>query len=269
MLQMTNYSSTYTVNVRDQKFNIELMNGGNGDPVLYIHGADGFPKWENYLDNLAESFSVYVPAHPGVSNSTGLDELDNLWDLVLFYDELIDALNLTSVHLIGHSYGGMIAAEIAACIPNKVKSLTLISSLGLWIDSAPIADFFILTAEERKNLLWHNSESEIAIETSNVPEDAAERALLNVNRTITLASIGKFCWPIPDKGLIKRIHRINMPTLLIWGDNDQIVPLDYGKLFMKLIPNSELKTIVECGHIPQLEKPTECINSIKEFIKGI
>ena len=266
---MTNYSSKQTIQVRNNQFNIEIIKGGSGEPVLYIHGADGFPEWEEYLDQLASSYEVYVPAHPGVSNSTGLEALDNLWDLVLFYDELIDSLNLQSVHLIGHSYGGMIAAELAACFPNKIKSLSLISSLGLWIESSPVTDFFILTADERKQLLWHNGESEIAIKKSTVPEDPSERALINVNRTITLAAIGKFCWPIPDKGLKKRIHRINMPTLLLWGDDDKIVPSDYGQLFNDLITHSKLIIIPECGHIPQLEKPQEFISAINDFIGAI
>ena len=266
---MTNYSSKQTIQVRNNQFNIEIMKGGSGEPVLYIHGADGFPEWEEYLDQLASSYEVYVPAHPGVSNSTGLEALDNLWDLVLFYDELIDSLNLQSVHLIGHSYGGMIAAELAASFPNKIKSLSLISSLGLWIESSPVTDFFILTADERKQLLWHNGESEIAIKKSTVPDDPSERALINVNRTITLAAIGKFCWPIPDKGLKKRIHRINMPTLLLWGDDDKIVPSDYGQLFNDLITHSKLIIIPECGHIPQLEKPQEFISAINDFIGAI
>ena len=81
---MTNYSSKQTIQLRNNQFNIEIMKGGSGEPVLYIHGADGFPEWEEYLDQLASSYEVYVPAHPGVSNSTGLEALDNLWDLVLF-----------------------------------------------------------------------------------------------------------------------------------------------------------------------------------------
>lgn len=265
---MTNYQSTYTVPVRNGKINIEMMSGGSGDPILYLHGADGFPEWEEYLNNLAENHAVYVPAHPGVSNSTGLEELDNLWDLILFYEELLNALNLTSVHLIGHSYGGMIAAEIAACFPDKVKSLTLVSSLGLWSDSDPVTDFFVLTSEDRKNLLWHDSDSDIAIKKTTVPEDPSERAVINVNRTITLASVGKFCWPIPDKGLTKRIHRINMPTLLLWGNNDQVVPISYGELFNSLIPQSQLQIIDDCGHIPQLEKPNDFVNIINNFIRG-
>ncbi len=266
---MTNYLSTSLIPVRNRQFEIELMTGGSGEPILYIHGADGFPAWENYLDGLASSYSVNVPAHPGVSNSTGLDALDNIWDLVLFYEELMNELNIDSVHLIGHSYGGMIAAEIAACFPNKIKSLTLISALGLWIDSDPITDFFVLTSDDRKHLLWHDPNSDIAIQRSSVPEDASQRAIINVNRTITLAAVGKFCWPIPDKGLKKRIHRITMPTLLLWGDDDKIVPLSYGELFNSLIPHSTLHVLENCGHIPQLEKPDEFVTSITDFIGGI
>jgi pimeloyl-ACP methyl ester carboxylesterase len=255
------------INLRDGKFDVELMVHGSGDPLVYIHGADGFPAWESYLQTLSEHYKVYVPAQPGISKSTGLEHLDNIWDLVLFYDELFTKLNLKNIHLVGHSYGGMIAAEIASSYPERIKTLTLVSSLGLWNEAEPIKDFFILTSQERNDLLWYDNTIPIAVAKSSIPTDPMEKASANINRIITLASVGKFCWPIPDRGLTKRIHRLNMPVLLIWGDHDQIVPLSYGHTFNSLINNSKLSVLKNTGHIPQLESETEFIKAITGFCK--
>ena len=88
----------------------------------------------------------------------------------------------------------------------------------------------------------------------------------NLDRTRTLAAAGKFIWPIPDKGLAKRAHRITMPTLLIWGDSDGIVPPAYGNAFQELLPNAKLKVIKNCGHLPQIEQAEEFLSLVSSFL---
>ena len=144
------------VSFRDGKFNVQLVEGGSGDNLLYLHGAGGFTGWDDCLDRLAEEFHVVAPAHPGVAQSEGLEHLDDLWDLVLFYEELLDELGLDRTFVVGHSYGGLLAAELAAQCPQRVQRLALVGSLGLWLEETPVADFFILTRSERERLLWHD-----------------------------------------------------------------------------------------------------------------
>ena len=88
----------------------------------------------------------------------------------------------------------------------------------------------------------------------------------NLDRTRTLAAAGKFIWPIPDKGLAKRAHRITMPTLLIWGDSDGIVPPAYGNAFQELLPDASLKIMKNCGHLPQLECSDEFLSLVSSFL---
>ena len=206
-----------TVSVRDGKLQISVLEGGQGEPLVFIHGAGSLPGWAPFLDRLASEFRVYAPYHPGVGESTGLEHLDDVWDLVLFYEELLDALSLQSTFLVGHSYGGMIAAELAAQCPQRIRRLALVCSLGLWLDDNPVADIFVLSPEERARLVWYDPESDVAKASLAQPEDPQEKAEADLERTKTLSSIGKFIWPIPDRGLRKRIHRITSPTLLLWG----------------------------------------------------
>ncbi len=256
------------VAVRGGKFNIRVSEGGAGDALLYLHGEDGFTGWTPFLDTLAESHRVYSPAHPGLGSSTGLDHLDDIWDLVLFYEELMDELGLERAHVVGHSYGGMLAAELAAHRPEKVSRLVLVSSLGLWLEEAPISDFFILTPEERAQALWHNPESDAAKAALSVPEDPAAQSEAELNQVQTLATVGKFIWPIPDRGLNKRIHRLTMPTLLVWGESDSMVPPEYGRAFQRLLPDSTLKVIENCGHFPHQEQPAQFLEATLGFLNS-
>ncbi len=257
-----------TVALRNGKFNVQLVEGGSGDNLLYLHGADGFTGWDACLDRLAAEFHVIAPAHPGVAQSDGLEHLDDLWDLVIFYEELLDTLGLDRAYVVGHSYGGMLAAELAAHCPQRVARLVLVGSLGLWLENTPVADFFILTRSERAELLWRDSATEVAQAYMSAPTDPAAKLEADLSRTQTLAAVGKFVWPIPDKGLPKRAHRITMPALLIWGDSDGIVPPAYGAAFQQLLPNATLRVIERCGHIPQVEQPDEFFDAVIGFLQG-
>lgn len=257
-----------TVPVRSGKFSVQMVEGGSGDGLIFLHGEDGFTEWTPFLDHLAQHFHVYAPAHPGQGGTGGLEHLDDLWDLVVFYEELMQALGLDWAHVIGHSYGGMLAAELAAYRPDKVSRLVLIDSLGLWLSDAPIADFFILTPEERAKTMWFDPECEGAKAAFAQPTDPEEKMESDLARTETLAAVGKFVWPIPDRGLTKRIHRVTMPTLLLWGDSDGMVPVKYAEAFKALLPNSDLKVIEKAGHLPQDEKPAEVVEAILPFLRG-
>ena len=254
------------VDVANGRFRIELLEGGSGPPLVYLHGARPFDGWTAYLDQLAGLYHVYAPYHPGIGNSQGLEHLDDVWDLVLFYDELLDSLKLDQPSLLGHSYGGMIAAELAAHNSQKVHRLVLVSSIGLWLDDAPVADVFVLSPEERAKATWYDPTSEAAKASMAQPDDPMARKEAELSVIEALASTGKFTWPIPDRGLRKRIHRINSPTLLLWGDSDGIVPPIYAEEFQRLIPDSTSVVLKNCGHIPQLERPQEFFEAVTGFL---
>ena len=228
------------VSVRGGMFSVQVAEGGSGDPLIFLHGAGGYVGWPDFLDRLAEKYHVYAPAHPGVSESTGLNHLDDLWDLVQFYEELLDALGIERCHVVGHSYGGFCAAELAAHRPDRVSRLVLVNSLGLWLDDKPIADFFILTPDERREMLWYDSDGDLAKAYVTPPEGIEEQLEYTLDRLQTLQSVAKFTWPIPERGLTKRAHRITMPTLVLWGEADQVIPPEYGAHFETCCPTPRL-----------------------------
>ena len=254
------------VSVRNGMFNVQVAEGGSGDPLIYLHGAGGYVGWPDYLDRLARDYHVYAPAHPGVAQSTGLNNIDDLWDLVQFFEEFLDALGIERCHLIGHSYGGFCAAELAAHRPDRINRLVLVNSLGLWLEDKPVADFFILTPDERREMMWHDPESDLARAYVAQPANPEDRMEYTLDRIQTLQSVAKFTWPIPERGLTKRAHRITMPTLVVWGDADQVIPPDYGEAFRDLLPNATLAMIPQCGHIPQLERPDAFFDSVLGFL---
>ena len=194
------------------KFNTEVLHSGEGEPLLYLHGVVGHKGWAPFLDLLAGHFNVYAPTHPGYGESQGLDNLDDVLDLSLYYFELMDALGLRETHVIGHSLGGMVAAEMAALCSHKVKKLVLVAATGLWRDDAPPLDFLAISPEELEMALWADPSSGTAREAMAEPDSEEARSARALDRVQDLAAAGKFLWPIPDKGLKRRLYRVKSPT---------------------------------------------------------
>ena len=253
--------------LRDGKLQVQLVVGGSGPNLLFLHGTGGFTGWAPYLDRLAESFRVFAPAQPGVASSTGLELLDDLWDLVLFYEELTQELGLERFFLLGHCYGGMVAAELAAHRPDRISRLALVAPLGLWLDQTPTPDIFAMTLSQRDRLEWYDPDGDTAQGHLLEPEDPLDKMERELDRTQTAQAIGKFIWPLPDRGLVKRAHRIIMPTLLLWGESDAVVPPAYAEAFRNLLPNAEVEIVKHCGHLPQLERPEDFHNSLRRFFQ--
>jgi len=257
-----------TVSVRNGMFETRLRTDGNGAPLLFLHGAGGLRGWDPFLVELATHFTVYAPAHPGFETSTGIDHIDDIVDLVVYYNDLLDALQLESVHVVGHSMGGMIGAEFAALSPHRVHRLVLDNAVGLWLDDHPIADFFAMTPDQLAIALWHDPTSAVAQAMMAVPQDEKAQLAAYLIRMQHLSTAGKFLWPIPDKGLKKRIHRITAPTLIIWGQSDGLAPVVYAQAFQQRIPGSRVTIMPRCGHMPMYEDPAGFVSAVTGFLQG-
>lgn len=255
---------TLTVDLRNGSSQAEVLRDGQGDPLIYLHGAVGHKGWAPFLDRLAEHFTVYAPYIPGYSKSTGLELLDDVLDLTLHHFELMDALGLSSAHLVGHFLGGMVAAEMSAVAPGYVKKLVLASPAGLWRDDAPVADFLAMNPAELQECLW------AAPSDDSLDADSGERAqaLLLPERVQDLTAAGKFLWPIPDRGLKRRAYRIKAPSLIIWGGEDRINPPVYADDFSSLIAGSKVQVLAGAGHLPMLEQPDAFSEAILSFLNG-
>lgn len=243
---------------------------GDGPPVVFLHGATGL-VWDEFLNGLARRFTVYAPEHPGTTpgDPHGIDPLDDLWDLVLAYDELFDALGLDAPAVVGHSFGGMVAAELAATLRRRVSKLVLINALGLWRDDAPIPNFMVMTPNELVPLVVADQSSPVATALLAPPDfesDAGQTAL--IQSTWSLACTGKFIWPLPDRGLRKRLHRVTAPTLVLWGHRDQLARSVYAEEFGRRIPGARVEVLENAAHLPHLEQPERTLELVTEFLAG-
>jgi pimeloyl-ACP methyl ester carboxylesterase len=238
-----------------------VLIAGTGDPVLFLHGAGGL-VWDPLLEALAAGHTVHAVEHPGAGSSDALSHLPGLWELVLFYDELLDVLGLDTVQVVGHSFGGMVAAELAANNPKRVSRLVLIAPIGFWRDDAPVPDIAGVPASALPGLLLADPESPLA--TTLVPPADDPQALFEA--AMRMASILHFIWPIPDKGLRRRIHRIAAPTLLVWGAQDRLVSPVYAEEFTSRLRDSRLVLVDGAGHLPQLEQPAAVRDHVLGFL---
>ncbi len=259
---------TLTIDLRNGSYQAEVLRAGQGDPLIYLHGAVGHKGWAPFLDRLAEHFTVYAPYIPGYSQSTGLDLLDDVLDLTLHHFDLMDALGLPSAHVVGHFLGGMIAAEMSAVAPAYLKKLVLASPAGLWRDDAPVADILAMNPAELQEHLW--APGAFGEGSPDADGEAAERAqaLLLPERVQDLTAAGKFLWPIPDRGLKRRAYRIKAPSLIIWGGEDRLNPPVYAGDFSKMIAGSKVQVLEGAGHLPMLDQPGAFSEAIVEFLKS-
>ena len=234
--------------------------------MVYLHGAFGYGGWPEALDSLSERFTVYAPLHPGFGESEGIEHIDDLLDLTLFHLDLLDALDLERPHVVGHFFGAMIAAEMAAISGHRIDRLVLASPAGLWLDDEPGADYFATPADELRPLLFRDPDSEIARSTLPEPDSDEDIAIQKVERVRSLAAVAKFLWPIPDKGLKKRLRRIGRPTLIVVAEHDRLVPPAYGEEFAGRIDRARLHTVHDAGHLFPLEKPAEFATLVSDFL---
>lgn len=239
---------------------------GEGHPLLYLHGAFGYDGWPQFLDTLSENFTVYAPLHPGFEGDSGIDHIEDLLDLTLYHDELIEALELDSPHVVGHYSGAMVAAEMAAICSCNVGMIVLAAPAGLWQDDNPGRDYNTTPITEMRQALFADPDSDVALSLYPKPKDDEELGWQIIHRVQSLNAVGKFLWPIPDKGLIRRVRRIKNPTLVIVGDGDQIVPAAYAEMLTSRITGSKSVTIPDSGHMFPHEHPEEFAKTVADFL---
>ena len=254
------------VALRDGAVSLRVLAAGQGAPIVYFHSFHEVEPWSPLLDRLTQRFSVYAPLHPGAPGSSGIEAIDDVHDLTLVYDELLDALALPTPHLLGHGFGGMVAAEVAAVFPRRIGRLVLASPLGLWLDAAPSADLLILPVEELLETLWADPGSGPARAWSGSPDADPDNVPAYAASLQRRAAMAKMVWPIPDKGLRKRVHRITAPTLLLWGDADRAQPVVYAEEWQRRIKGAALK-LLPGGHMVLHEAPAAVASALLEFLR--
>jgi pimeloyl-ACP methyl ester carboxylesterase len=240
----------------------EVYRAGGGRPLVFLHGVECYRGEDALVAALARRYAVVAPVVPGYADVADAVELRDARDLALHYDSLLETLGMDDALLIGHSFGGMIAAEIAAHVPRRVARLVLIAPLGLWHDDYPVADLAARTPPEMQEMLWGGAASRPAAGAAPANDaDGLERMVAAMNG---LATFAKFTWPIPDKGLRRRLHRIAANTLVIWGEQDAFVPARYADDFVAGVPRAR-KRLYPGSHMLPYERPGDIVDAIAEL----
>jgi pimeloyl-ACP methyl ester carboxylesterase len=250
------------------RIDTEIEISGSGPPLVYLHGPWGLAPDRAFVARLAEGHTVFAPKFPGTSRGdpNAVHALGGWHDLALYCGELFDRLGLTAPALVGHSFGGLLAAEYAATAPRAVGRLVLIDPVGLWRDDHPVRNWMILSDKERRASLFADPDGETARGFFAVPAEEAPRVATLSQFIWAQACTGKFVWPLADRGLSRRIHRIAAPTLLLWGNADRIVAPVYAEEFAQRIADARIERIEQAGHLPHLERQEQVVEAIAKFL---
>ena len=244
-------------------------------PVVALHGAGGHVAGEPALQRLGDRYRVYAPVWPGYGEGTGEELIDDMLDFALHGADLIETLGLGPAHggppphLVGHSMGGMIAAEMAALAPPLYGKLALIAPAGLWIEENPIPDIFSMMPFDFPQYLFHDPAWGAALLTGGFDFndlDAIKQFLILNSRR--LGTAGKILFPIPNRRLSKRLYRLTNPVLLVWGESDRLIPPTYARVWMDHLPQAQLSIIEKAGHMAPYEKPDQVAVAIGAFLAG-
>jgi pimeloyl-ACP methyl ester carboxylesterase len=234
---------------------VRLRRDGSGEPLLFLHGASGAPAIMPFMEKLAQRFDVLVTEHPGYGKSDEPEWLENIHDVAYFYLDFLKQLNLRNLTLVGSSMGGWMAMEIAVRDTSRLKSVVLVSPAGFITREAQPADIFLMQPEQMVRSLF--VDQKLAEARLAAPEDV-DISLKNRHTTARLA------WEprLHDPHLPKWLHRIDVPVKLVWGRQDRIIPVALAQPLQKLIPNSTLHIIENCGHLPHAEKVDEFVDIV-------
>jgi pimeloyl-ACP methyl ester carboxylesterase len=252
-----------TLKIRD--VTVKLHRAGRGPTVLFLHGAGGVPQWLPFFDALAERYELLVPEHPGFGGSDDPPWIRSVSDLALFYLDLIEESGLNNIHLIGNSLGGWLAAEILIRDRTRFRSLVQLAPAGIRIKGVACGDNFIWGPEEALRNLYCDQAFADRILALTPTEEQVDVMLRN---RFTVAKFGwQPRWFNPD--LEKWLHRIKLPALVVWGDDDKIMPPANAALWQQRLPNARLVMLDECGHLPHVEQAPAVARHVLAFLEGV
>ena len=247
---------------------VELRRGGSGTPVLVIHGELGVPGWLESFAQLAKHHDVIVPSLPGYGRSTRPDWIMGVHDLAAWVTWFARDIDLrTPVNVIGCSLGGWVAAEIATVAPQFFNKMVLVGAMGIKPEQGEIFDYFLESGLTGLRRAFHRPEQSSAFMRYWGNEWTPEETdLVEQHREMTC----RIAWKPYMHSLTLRhlLPGVSTPTLLLWGGEDAITPINSGEIYQRAIPRSRLVVIENCGHMPEMEKPAEFATLVEKFLAG-
>jgi len=247
----------------------ELLIRGEGQPLLFLHAGHGFDPSDPLIERLSQQYQVFAASHPGFGASPRPDGVDTVDDIAYRYLDLIEDLGLEDIVVVGVSFGGWIAAELATKGSGRIAKLVLIDPVGVKFgdrETRDITDIYATTAQQIPELFFADEAKGLAVlnnlDFKDLPEETALRFARN-REALTLFGWAPTLYNPKLKG---RLHRIKVPTLLVWGADDRIVSADYGRQYAAAIPGARLEVIEGAGHYGYLEQPQAFADTIEAFL---
>ena len=266
---MTTTASQHESRITVQGAEVQMFSGGSGPPLVFLHGAGGSPGWQPYLDNLARTHTVYAPSQAGYNGTPRPPWISTITDIAHFNQAMVHELGLQDYVLVGFSMGGWVAAEMAAMDHHDLKGLVLVDAAGIKPVHGEIAEVFMVSAQTRAAQRFYDESQVPEVEKAYwtrelTPEEAT---VDHSNREMS----SRLCWKpyLHNPSLPHYLRKVDTPTLIIWGTQDAVVPVECAHLYANAIPNATVREIDRCGHFPLAEKPDEFNRVINEFLAGL
>lgn len=246
---------------------VEMFVGGSGPTLLFLHGAGGNAGWQAWHEELSRTYTVYVPSQPGFNGTARPDWVYTITDVAHFNRALVQTLGLQQYILMGSSMGGWVAAEMAAMCHHDLKALILVDAAGIKPQQGEIAEIFMISSQKRQQQRFYDPSQVPNYERYTRQLTPEEQALEHANREMA----SQLCWRpyLHNLSLPAYLQTVSTPTLIVWGKQDAIIPVECGTLYQKALPQATLHVIDHCGHSPALEKPQEFLRVVTTFLAGL
>lgn len=236
---------------------------GSGEAVVLFHGAGFTRMWIPFYEMMSEAVDFIAPEQPGFGETPMPNWFRSFNDLVILYDQFFEQLGLDKIHLVGFSMGGWAAAEFASYFPRRLKSLSLITPVGLRLEDNPGVDIFQLTPPELFDRLFKDKEvmNEFLVDPDNFDE--------GIHLYSEFSAAARLMWaPRYNLALEHRLQRVECPTLVVGAEEDRLIPNEMSDKFAEVLPNGKLVRLDGTGHEPLLERPKELTAALLDNIKG-
>lgn len=248
-----------------QDIELEVIRRGVGRPLLLLHGMQNVDPRARFFDLLGRHAEIIAPSHPGFGHSTRPADFETVYDLVHLYLALLDQLPYDKVALMGLSFGGWLAAEIAVTCSHRIDRLILVDAFGIKVsdrETPDILDVFNTSPTEVQKRSWHDP-GKWTPDFNTMPDDDI---IVRARNWETLCLYGWHPY-MYNPQLPRWLRRITQPTLVLWGASDGIVQPSYGRAYSTLIPGSRFELITEAGHHPEIEQPHAFVDRVAVFLQ--
>jgi pimeloyl-ACP methyl ester carboxylesterase len=264
---MTTSGGTWTEeSVEAAGIKLQLIKGGTGEPLLILHGELGHPGWLRFHESLAQHHTLYIPLHPGFGKSERLDWIANMRDMAGWYLDALDDLAVGRVNAMGFSLGGWLAAEMATMCPTQFKKLVLVGAMGIKPPSGQIYDMFLEVAKEfiKTSYLDPAQTPEFSQICPEQPTPEQVEAWEVAREEACRLGWRPYMHYPSLPYLLRRLRKL--PTLIVWGRQDAIVPVSAAEVYHASIPGSQLVILDNCGHHPEVEQSDEFVQRVQAFL---